>query len=59
MGTEEWSEDLHMFCSELHLVQEELREDEPKESAGGISEPAPDDDVGLREGSLDLMQKTN
>ena len=31
MGTEEWAEDLHMFCSELHLVQEELRQDEPKE----------------------------
>ena len=55
MGPDEWSEDLHMFCIEIHIVQEELRRDEPVESFGGISEAPPGDDVGLRQGSLDAL----
>ena len=35
VDTQEWAEDLHMFCSELHVVQEQLRQDEPTETAGG------------------------
>ena len=38
MDQREWAEDLHMFCSELHLVQEQLRQEEPTETAGGVTE---------------------
>ena len=41
MAVEEWAADLHMFCSELHVVQDEPRRDggsETVESAGGVSE---------------------
>ena len=58
MAVEEWAADLHMFCSELHVVQDELLRDggsETMESAGGISEGKPDDDVGLRQNTLETM----
>ena len=55
MDTKEWTEDLHVFCSEFHVVQKQLRRDEPTETAGGITEAVPDDDVGLRQGTLESM----
>ena len=57
MDTQEWHEDLHIFCCELHVVQEQLRQDQPLESAGGITEAVPDDDVGLRQNALESMTK--
>jgi hypothetical protein len=57
MDTQEWPEDLHIFCCELHVVQEQLRQDQPLESAGGITEAVPDDDVGLRQSTLESMTK--
>ena len=54
---DEWTEDLHMLCSELHVIQAELKIDEPTETAGGITEQPPDDDVGLRQGALDSLAK--
>jgi hypothetical protein len=54
-GPDEWSEGLHMFRIEIHIVQEEFRRDEPVESVGGIFEAPPGDDVGLRQGSVDAL----
>ena len=47
--------DLHLLCTEIHLIQEELSCDAPIETAGGVSSALPDDDVGLRLGSLEKM----
>jgi hypothetical protein len=57
MNVDEWPEALHMLRSELHVVQEELRGEETVESAGGISEAVPGDDVGLRQGTVDAIAK--
>ena len=55
LPVDEWPEDLHLLCSEINLIQEELSSDAPIETAGGVSAASPDDDVGLRLGSLDAM----
>ena len=58
MPVEEWAVDLHMFLSDLHVIQEELQRDadgDTLHSAAGISEAGPDDDVGLRLNTLDSM----
>ena len=39
----------------IHVVQLQFRRDEPTETAGGITEAVPDDDVGLRQGTLESM----
>ena len=46
-----------MFCTELHVVQEQLRQDEPTGTARGITEVGADDDVGLSQGTLDAMHE--
>jgi hypothetical protein len=46
-----------MLRRELHVVAEELRGEKTVESAGGISEAVPGDDVGLRQGTVDAIAK--
>ena len=55
LPAEEWPADLHLLCTEIHVIQEELSSDAPFETAGGVSAASPDDDVGLRLDSLDAM----
>ena len=55
LAVDEWPDDLHLLCAEVNLIQEELSQDAPVQTVGGVSAAQPDDDIGLRQGSLDAM----